>query len=132
MTSWFANIFNCWAFCSLFGSYNHNYGKNDLYYLLENVPRILKIILDFCPNLIFMDLWRHIDIMICQCTQYPSLLFNILSSYTHTIPLEVSTILKTVLEFCLNLIFMDLWRHNDVMICQCTQFPSLYFNIWSV
>ena len=39
----------------LFVSYIHRYGENDLCYLFGNILRILKIILHFCPNLIFID-----------------------------------------------------------------------------
>ena len=47
MTSLFANILNYQAFFSIFAPFNHSNGKIYLFYLLESVPRIQKMIWKF-------------------------------------------------------------------------------------
>ena len=81
MTSRFANVLDFQALWSKFDPFIHSNGKNNLFYLLENFPRIPKIIFEFRQNFIFMDLWRQNDVTICQGTQFPSLLIKMSSFF---------------------------------------------------
>ena len=125
MTSWlfwnleFASLF------SIFDQYSHNKGINEPYYLLGNFQGILKRVMKFCLNSIFSDLWRHNDVIIFLTSSISKPFFSIFGAFSHRkgknylyhLLGNFTRILNMVLKFCLNFIFMHLWRHNDVMIC---------------
>ena len=91
------------------------------------------MIFKFCLNLKFMNLLRYNDVMFWIYIQFLSLFSPYLDlviivmvkiMYTNFLG-NFLRIPKMILKFCPNLIFMDLWRHIDVMIRQYTYLPSL-------
>ena len=55
--------------------------KNDLPYLIANFARIPKMLLKFSQNLIFIELWRHNDVIFAIFADFlvKNALFAILS-----------------------------------------------------
>ena len=119
----------------IFDPYDHQSGKNELPYLIRNFPSILKILLRFFQNVIFKDLWRHNDVKVCTFFSIFQPYFWIFDPYNHQngkneLPYLIENfprIMKNLLRFSKNVIFMDLWRHNDVKVCKFFSIFQPYF-----
>ena len=125
MTSWsFWYLQFSSLFFLIFGAFSNRKGKNNLYHLLGNFTRISKKVLKFCPDLIFMDLWRHNDVMIFLISKIfkPFFQFFVLLLYSkvkmsYAIFLKIFRgFRKRYWNFVKIRFLLDLWRHNDVMI----------------
>ena len=140
MTSWSFWYLQFSSLFLIFGAFSNRKGKNNLYHLLGNFTRISKKVLKFCLNLIFMDLWRHNDVMIFLISKIfkPFFQFFVLLLYlkvkmSYAIFLEIFRGFRKWYWIFVKIRFY--WIYDVIMtswLFWYIQFSSFYFNIWLI
>ena len=124
----------------IFVFFGHKKGRNYLYHLLGNFTRISKMVLEFCLNLIFMDLWRHNDVMIFLISsifktffQFFVLLLYLKVKMSYAIFLEIFRGFRKWYWIFAKIRFY--WIYDVIMtswLFWYIKFSSFYFNIWLI